>query len=83
MRKVETVTIPVFQFGVFSDIDLSFHAGANFNFGGRVHSNRDLYLAQGGGATLTLPERVTAVRDVIRKTLANGSRSRRQVTRAR
>ena len=72
MRKVETVTIPVFQFGMFSDVDLSFHAGANFNFGGRVHSNRDLYLAQGGGATLTLPERVTAVRDVIRKTLANG-----------
>ena len=73
MRKVETVTIPVFQFGMFSDVDLSFHAGANFNFGGRVHSNRDLYLAQGGGATLTLPERVTAVRDVIRKTLANGN----------
>jgi hypothetical protein len=72
MRKVETVTIPVFQFGVFSDVDLSFHAGANFNFGGRVHSNRDLFLAQGGGATLTLPERVTAVRDVIRKKLANG-----------
>ena len=72
MRRVETVTIPVFQFGVFSDVDLSFHAGANFNFGGRVHSNRDLYLAQGGGATLTLPEKVTAVRDVIRKTLANG-----------
>jgi hypothetical protein len=72
MRRVETVTIPVFQFGVFSDIDLSFHAGANFNFGGRVHSNRDLYLAQ-QGSTLTLPERVTAVRDVIRKTLANGN----------
>lgn len=72
MRRVETVTIPVFQFGVFSDVDLSFHAGPNFNFGGRVHSNRDLYLAQGAGATLTLPERVTTVRDVIRKTLANG-----------
>lgn len=73
MRRVETVTIPVFQFGIFSDIDLSFHAGANFNFGGRVHSNRDLYLAQGGGATLTLPDKVTAVRDIIRKTLANGN----------
>jgi hypothetical protein len=73
MRRVETVTIPVFQFGVFSDVDLSFHAGPSFNFGGRVHSNRDLYVAQGNGATLTLPERVTTVRDVIRKTLANGN----------
>jgi hypothetical protein len=73
MRRVETVTIPVFQFGVFSDVDLSFHAGPSFNFGGRVHSNRDLYLAHGTGNTLTLPERVTTVRDVIRKTLANGN----------
>jgi hypothetical protein len=73
MRRVETVTIPVFQFGVFSDVDLSFHAGPSFNFGGRVHSNRDLYIAQGNGNTLTLPERVTTVRDVIRKTLANGN----------
>ncbi len=55
MRKVETVSIPVFQFGMFSDIDLSFHAGPNFNFGGRVHSNGNLFLAQGDGATLTLP----------------------------
>ena len=49
-RSMETVAIPVFQFGIFSDVDLSFHAGPNFNFGGRIHTNGNLYLAQGGGA---------------------------------
>lgn len=73
-RAVDTVAIPVFQFGIFSDVDLSFHAGANFNFGGRIHSNANLYLAQGGGAgtTLTLPQKVTAVGEVVRKFLVNG-----------
>src|SRR3954466_11081706 len=32
-RIVESVAIPVFQFGIFSDVDLSFFAGPNFNFG--------------------------------------------------
>jgi hypothetical protein len=71
-RKVETVAIPVFQFGLFSDVDLSFHAGPNFNFGGRVHSNGNLFLAQGNGTTLTLPQKVTAVREIVRQRLANG-----------
>ena len=72
MRKVETVAIPVFQFGMFSDVDLSFHAGPSFNFGGRVHTNGNLFLGQGDGDTLTLPERVTVVKEVVRKQLANG-----------
>lgn len=71
-RRVETVAIPVFQFGMFSEMDLSFHAGPNFNFGGRVHSNANLFLAHGSAATLTLPEKVTAVQEVIRQTLVNG-----------
>ena len=44
-RKIESVAIPVFQFGTFSDVDLSFFAGPNFNFGGRVHTNGNLFLA--------------------------------------
>ena len=71
-RSMETVAIPVFQFGMFSDVDLSFHAGANFNFGGRVHTNGNLFLAQNDNTTLTLTEKVTAVKEVIRKRLANG-----------
>ena len=72
-RTVETVAIPVFQFGIFSDVDLGFHAGPNFQFGGRVHSNRHLFLAQNTGADLTLPEKVTAVGEVVRKYLMNGN----------
>ncbi len=73
-RQTETVAIPVFQFGIFSDVDLSFSAAADFDFGGRVHTNGNLFLAQGGssGSTLTLADRVTAVKDVIRERLSNG-----------
>ncbi|HTY63383.1 MAG TPA: hypothetical protein VMG30_14135 [Acidobacteriota bacterium] len=71
-RSLQTVAVPVFQFGVFSDTDLSFFAGPDFNFGGRVHTNGDLYLAEGPGNTLSLSERVTAVKNVIRTNLSNG-----------
>jgi hypothetical protein len=69
-RTLQTVTIPVFQFGTFSDTDLGFHSGAVFNFGGRVHSNGNLYLA--GSNTLTLSDKVTTAGEVIRYTLMNG-----------
>ena len=71
-RTMQTVAIPVFQFGTFSDTDLSFFAGPNFNFGGRVHTNGNLFLAEGNGSTLTLADKVTAVGEVIRTNLSNG-----------
>ncbi len=71
-RTSQTVGIPMFQFGIFSDPDLSFHAGPPFSFGGRVHTNGNLWLAEGGGNTLTMSDRVTAVKQVIRTNLANG-----------
>ncbi len=71
-RTLQTVAVPVFQFGVFSETDLSFFAGPNFNFGGRVHTNGNLYLAEGSGAVLTLSNRVTAVGEVVRTNLING-----------
>jgi hypothetical protein len=71
-RQLQTVAVPVFQFGMFSEGDLSFFAGPNFNFGGRVHTNGNLWLAQGNGNTLTLADRVTAVGEVIRTHLSNG-----------
>jgi len=69
-RTTQTVGIPMFQFGVFSQTDLSFFPGPNFNFGGRTHTNGNLFLA--AGATLTLSDRVTAVQNVIRTNLSNG-----------
>ncbi len=71
-REIQVALVPVFQFGVFSDSDLSFFAGPNFNFGGRVHTNGNLFLAQNSGATLTLSQKVVSAADVIRTELANG-----------
>ena len=71
-RDVEVAQIPVFQFGVFSDSDLSYFAGPNFDFGGRVHTNGDLYLAEGNGSTLTFHDKLTAHGEIIRQTLVNG-----------
>jgi hypothetical protein len=69
-RRLQTVSIPIFQFGVFSETDLSFFAGPDFNFGGRVHTNGNLFLAS--GATLRLADKVTAVGEVVRTHLSNG-----------
>ncbi len=70
-RGVEVALIPVFQFGVFSDSDLSYFAGPNFSFQGRVHTNGNLFLAEGNGASLVLDDKVTAVNEIIRDRLAN------------
>ena len=45
-RTTQTVGIPMFQFGIFSDTDLSFFPGPNFNFGGRTHTNGNLFLGR-------------------------------------
>ena len=61
-RTLQTVAIPVFQFGMFSETDLAFHAGAEaFSFGGRVHTNGNLFLAAANGGSLTIADRITAV----------------------
>jgi hypothetical protein len=69
-RTTQTVGIPMFQFGVFCDMDCSFFAGPNFNFGGRMHTNGNLWLAS--GSTLTMSDKVDAYKDVIRTNLSNG-----------
>jgi hypothetical protein len=81
VRTTQTVGIPLFQFGIFSQTDLSFFPGPNFNFGGRVASNGNIFLASGGPAgalptdtakvQLWLANPVTAVGDIIRDCLSN------------
>ena len=72
-RTLQTVAIPVFQFGMFSETDLAFHAGAeNFSFGGRVHTNGNLFLAATTGSSLTIADRITSVGEVVRTHLPNG-----------
>ena len=70
VRTTQTVGIPMFQFGIFSDTDLDFFPGPVFNFGGRTHTNGNLFLA--AGSTLTLSDKVDAYKDVIRTNLENG-----------
>ncbi len=72
-RTVEVALIPVFQFGIFSQSDLSFFAGPNLDFQGRVHTNGDLYLAEGTGGTVTFHDKVTAWGNVVRWEMANGN----------
>src|ERR1700730_4718540 len=72
-KQMETVAIPVFQFGMFSSTDLSFFAGSNFSFGGRIATNGTLFLAEGDGSTLTITNQVTAGGGIIRQNLSNGA----------
>ncbi len=69
-RKVEVALIPVFQFGVFCGYDCSYFAGPNFSFGGRVHTNQNLFLAS--GADLVFNDKISAFQQVIMDQLENG-----------
>src|SRR5215471_9819762 len=71
-RELQTVAVPVFQFGLFSETSLSFHSADDYAFGGRIHTNGNLFLASGSGSTLTLSDKVTAVGEVVRRYLDNG-----------
>ena len=71
-REVEISRIPVFQFGVFSEGDLSYFPSADFSFQGRVHTNGNLFLANGFASGLVFHSRITAAGEVIRTELANG-----------
>lgn len=69
-RGVEVALIPVFQFGVFSDSDLSYFNGPPFQFAGRVHTNGNLFPTPGGN--LIFGAKITAAGQIIRDRLANG-----------
>ena len=69
-RKVEVALIPVFQFGVFCGYDCSYFAGPNFGFGGRVHTNQNLFLAS--GADLVFNDKISAFQQIIMDQLENG-----------
>jgi Tfp pilus assembly protein PilX len=69
-RKVEIALIPVFQFGVFCGYDCSYFPGPNFSFGGRVHTNQNLFLAAGGD--LVFNDKIAAYSEVVLDELENG-----------
>lgn len=69
-RQVEIALIPVFQFGVFCGYDCSYFAGPDFSFGGRVHTNMNLFLAS--GANLVFNDKVQAFKQILTDELENG-----------
>ncbi len=71
-RVLNTIAVPVFQFGVFSENDLTFLAGDDFDFGGRAHTNGNLFLSELNGNTLTFTDRITAVGQIARAVFSNG-----------
>lgn len=62
-RQFYNNLIPIFQFGIFYDDNLEFHPGPRFDFGGRVHSNDNLFLMAQTG--LYFSSKVTARGEVI------------------
>jgi hypothetical protein len=71
-RQAQVALIPVFQFGVFSESDLSFFSGPSLDMAGPVHTNGDLYPFVGPGSTLTFHNQVSVYGNVVRTQLANG-----------
>jgi hypothetical protein len=69
-RTVEVALLPAFEFGVFCDGDCDYFAGPKFNFGGRVHTNGNLFLASGDKLTFT--DKIAAVGEIILDQLENG-----------
>ena len=69
-RTVEVALLPAFEFGIFCDGDCDYFAGPNFNFGGRVHANGNLFLAS--GSALTFTDKVAAVGQIVTSQLENG-----------
>ncbi len=72
VRSAQVALIPAFQFGVFSEGDLSFFSGPNFDMVGPVHTNGDLYPFVGDGSTLVFHNKLEVYGNVVRTQLANG-----------
>jgi Tfp pilus assembly protein PilX len=73
-RTVEVALLPAFEFGIFCDGDCDYFAGPPFNFGGRVHTNGNLFLAANAGP-LTFTDKIAAVGQVVTDQLENGNKT--------
>lgn len=69
-RRFFNNRIPIFQFGIFYDDDLEFHPGPRFDFGGRVHSNGNIFLAASTG--LYFASKVSAQGEILTNVQKNG-----------
>lgn len=62
--------IPVFQFGIFYENDLAIHPGPDFNFGGRVHTNGNIYITPGANAYFD--SRVSSAKEIVPEVQRHG-----------
>jgi len=70
-RNILNNLVPIFQFGIFYDDDLEFHPGPRFDFGGRVHSNGNLFLQANTGVYFS--SKVTTANHIFTDVSKNGS----------
>lgn len=67
-RQMNNYLIPIFQFGMFSNDDLSLHPGAPFSFNGRVHANGNIYV----NGIVSFQSKVTTANELIYDVTRNG-----------
>jgi hypothetical protein len=67
-RQMNNYLIPIFQFGMFSNDDLSLHPGAPFSFNGRVHANGNIYV----NGIVSFQDKVTTANELIYDVTRNG-----------
>ena len=70
-RRFYNNRIPIFQFGIFYDDDLEFHPGPRFDFGGRVHSNGNIFLMAQTG--LYFSSKVDATKQIVTDVARNSA----------
>jgi hypothetical protein len=75
LQQLQLVSIPIFQFGMYSSGNMEISCGQNFIVTGRVHSNAHLYVEP--DSTLTFNSGVTAVFDILfQRDTADGDTTR-------
>lgn len=57
--------IPIFQFGMFFEKDLELNRPSLFTFGGRVHTNGNLFVTASSGYGIYFKSKVTAAQEII------------------
>ncbi len=64
-QAIEIQAIPIFQFGAFYENDFEIARTANMTVSGPIHSNKNIYLNAGTGASLTFQGKMTSVGKIL------------------
>ena len=66
--------IPIFQFGIFYEDDMEILPGPSMTFsGGRIHSNKDIYLNAGSGSKFSIDSNITSAGNIYHRRKDNGA----------